>query len=134
MARARRSSPGTRGVVLDAGAFIALEQRSGYATRLLRQLVHASVPLVTSGGVVAQIWRGGASRQAPVAMLLALVDVVGLDRQEGKVVGMVLGASGARDPVDAHLAVIARERAWPILSSDASDLRRIDPLLEIVEV
>jgi hypothetical protein len=118
--------------VLDAGAFIALERSSGHVTKLLARLVRASVPMVTSGGVVAQIWRGGAGRQAPLAMLLPQVEIVPLDGLEGKLVGMVLGASRTSDPVDGHVVVLARERGWPVLTSDESDLLAIDPGVELI--
>jgi len=65
------------GVVLDAGAFIALERRSGTMVELTRRFVSARTPLVTSAGVVAQVWRGG-SRQIGVAYLLHRVKVVDL--------------------------------------------------------
>ena len=128
----RRSALSKRGVVLDAGAFIALERSSGHVAKLLARLLRANVPLVTSAGVVAQIWRGGAGRQAPLAMLLTQVEVVAIDGIEGKLVGMMLGASGASDPVDGHVVLLAREREWPVLTSDASDLLAIDPGLEII--
>lgn len=134
MARARRSAVSARGVVLDAGAFIALERGAGHVTKLLARLVRANTPLVTSGGVVAQIWRGGAGRQAPVAMLLSRIEVVAIDRIEGRLVGMMLGACGATDPVDGHVALLASERRWPVLTSDARDLLTIDPGLEIISV
>jgi hypothetical protein len=118
--------------VLDAGAFIALELRRGHVTKLLARLVRANVPMVTSGGVVAQIWRGGAGRQAPVAMLLSQIEVVAIDNLEGKLVGMVLGASRTSDPVDGHVVLLARERAWPVMTSDESDLLAIDPGVEII--
>lgn len=88
--------------------------------------------MVTSGGVIAQIWRGGAGRQAPAAMLLSQIEVVAIDGLEGKLVGMVLGASRTRDPIDGHVVLLARERAWPVLTSDESDLLAIDPGLEVI--
>lgn len=119
--------------MLDAGAFIALERQDGYVTKLLARLVRASVPLVTSGGVIAQVWRGGAGRQAPLAMLLAQVEVVALDGIEARIVGMVLGVSRTKDAIDAHVVLLARERAWPVLTSDAADLRAIDAHVEILD-
>lgn len=130
----RRPRPESeRGLVLDAGAFIAVERRDGHVVKLLARLLRADVPLVTSGGVVAQIWRGGGGRQAPVAMLLHQVDVIAIDRAAGKLLGMMLGESGSRDPVDGHVALLARDRAWPVLTSDAADLLAIDPGLDVIE-
>ena len=65
-------------------------------------------------------------------MLLRHVDVVALGGVEAKLVGMVLGVSGARDPVDGHVVLLARERAWPVLTSDPSDLLAIDPSLDVI--
>jgi hypothetical protein len=49
-----------------------------------------------------------------------------------KVIGRMLGATRTKDPIDAHVVLLARERGWSVLSSDPHDLRRIDPTL-IVE-
>ena len=122
------------GVVLDAGAFIALENRRPRVKRLIEDLVADGIALVTSGGVVAQIWRGGAGKQAPVAMLLRQVHVVPLDEEEAKAVGMILGMRGTSDPVDAHVVLLARERGWPILTSDEDDLRALDPRADLIRV
>ena len=118
--------------MLDAGAFIAIEGARGHVTKLLARLLRAGVPLVTSGGVVAQVWRGGAGRQVPLAMLLPQIEVIALGGVEARLVGMVLGVSRTRDAIDAHVVLLARERAWPILTFDAGDLRAIDPSVEIV--
>jgi len=127
-------STGPRGVVLDAGAFIGVEHRSAFVTKLLGRLVRANVPLVTSGAVLAQIWRGGTGRQAPVAMLLSQVEVMVLGGAAAKLVGMMLGASGRSDPADTHVVLLARERRWPVLTSDEADLRAIDPGVQLVRV
>ena len=118
------------GVVLDAGAFIALERRSGTMVELARKLVAARTPLVTSAGVVAQVWRGG-ERHVGVAFLLHRVTVVDLTARVAKLLGRMLGATGSSDPIDAHIVFLARERAWPVLTSDPRDLRVLDPKLPI---
>jgi hypothetical protein len=118
--------------VLDAGAFIGVERRGVFVTKLLGRLVRANVPLVTSGAVLAQIWRGGTGRQAPVAMLLADVEIMALGGAAAKLVGMMLGARGAKDPADGHVVLLARERGWPVLTSDEPDLRAIDPGVELI--
>ena len=70
------------GVVLDAGAFIALEQRNRTMVVLTQRLIQAKTPLVTSAGVVAQVWRGGANSQVPISYLLKRTTVVDLTPQE----------------------------------------------------
>lgn len=120
--------------MLDAGAFLALERRDGFTVRLLAGLVRQRARLVTSGGVVAQIWRGGAGRQAIVAMLLPQVEVVPLDDVEAKLVGMMLGLRRRSDVVDGHVAVLGSERRMAVLTSDPDDLLALDPRLDIIRV
>lgn len=120
-----------RGVVLDAGAFIALERRDGVMVHLVRRFAEEDTPLVTSAGVVAQVWRGGMHAQVPVAFLLRRTEVVDLTYAVAKILGRMLGLTGTADPVDAHIAWLARERGWPALSSDADDLHALDPTLVV---
>jgi PIN domain len=120
-----------RGVVLDAGAFIALERSDRVMTHLAHRFAAEATPLVTSAGVVAQLWRGGARAQVPVAFLLHRTQVVDLTYAVAKTLGRMLGATRTRDPVDAHVVLLARERGWSIVSSDPDDLLAIDPGLAI---
>jgi hypothetical protein len=120
-----------RGVVLDAGAFIALERRNRVMAHLAHRFADERTPLVTSAGVVAQVWRGGGHAQVPVAFLLRRTTVVDLTHAAAKVLGRMLGATRTRDPIDAHIVLLARERGWPVLSSDPEDLSAIDPGLTI---
>lgn len=122
------------GIVLDAGAFIALERRDRTMVELARRLVVAGTSLVTSAGVVAQVWRGGGGRQVPIAFLLRRTTVVDLTYPVARLIGRVLGVSGRRDPVDGHVALLARERDWPILTSDPEDLLAIDPSLDVEKI
>lgn len=122
------------GAVLDAGAFIALENRNPTMRMLVDRMRRENPPLVTSAGVVAQVWRGGAHRQAELAFLLRRTEVVDLTNSEARRIGTVLGLSGTSDPVDAHIALLARTRGWPVLTSDAGDLRAIDRTLELYDI
>ena len=119
------------GVVLDAGAFIALERRNATMVQLAQILSDEGTPLVTSAGVVAQVWRGGGQRQVPVAFLLRRTQVVDLTHAAARLLGRVLGAAGASDPVDAHVVMLARQRSWRVLTSDPDDLLAIDPNVEV---
>ena len=123
-----------RGVVLDAGAFIALERRSEKMVALARRFAQAKTPLVTSAGVVAQIWRGGGHHQVPVSFLLARTEVVDLTAQVARTLGLMLATARATDAIDAHVALLARERGWPVLTSDPGDLHAIDGSLVIEKI
>ena len=123
------------GIVLDAGAFIALERCNRTMVALAQLFVDAETPLVTSAAVVvAQVLRGGGHRQVPVAFLLRRVRVVDLTYGVARTLGRMLGASGTADPVDAHVVFLARERWWPVLTSDARDLLAIDPTLRVERI
>ena len=122
------------GVVLDAGAFIALGRRSRTMTALVELFAETHTPLVTSAGVVAQVWRGGAERQVPIAFLLRRCAVVALDHAVARTLGRILGQSKTADPIDAHVVLLARERGWTVLTSDPGDLLRIDPTLTVERI
>ena len=122
------------GVVLDAGAFIALERRDDRMTRLARRFADAKTPLITSAGVVAQVWRGGGRHQVPVAFLLARTDIADLTARVARTLGLMLGTAGRADPVDAHVVLLARERGWPVVTSDPDDLHAIDPTLQLERI
>lgn len=123
-----------QGVVLDAGAFIALERRDRAMVALAKIFLDEQTPLVTSAGVVAQVWRGGGERQVPIAFLLKRVLVLALDHAVARTLGRMLGESRTADPVDAHVVFLARERGWSVLTSDAGDLLAIDPTLVVESI
>ena len=120
-----------RGVVLDAGAFLAIERRNPVMVHVAKRLAEAKTPLVTSAGVVAQVWRGGAAEQVPIVFLLRRTEVVDLSHAVAKIIGRMLAVTGTRDPIDAHVVLLARQRGWPVISSDRGDLLAIDPGLVV---
>jgi hypothetical protein len=108
-------------LVLDAGAFLAVERADRTVIALLkRELLSRRVP-VTHGGVLAQVWRGGAGRQANLASLLAGVEVVPLDDQLGRRAGVLLGRAHRADAIDAAVVLLAVD-GDTILTSDPKDL------------
>jgi predicted nucleic acid-binding protein len=113
-------------IVLDAGAFIALERGSTSVRGYVLLADRGHVSLATSAAVVAQVWRGG-NRQARLARLLAsdLVTELALDAETSRRIGMLAAAfPGARDVVDGHIAIIALDRDAVVLTSDAEDIAR----------
>jgi hypothetical protein len=48
--------------------------------------------------------------------------------------GILLAASRTTDIVDAHVVICARRAGQPVVTSDAADLRRLDPRLPLVGV
>ena len=108
-------------LVLDAGAFVAVERGDRDVVALVKRERLAGRPPVTCGGVVAQVWRGGHGRQVPLARLLAGVEVVPVDDSLGRRAGMLLGRSGQSDAIDAAVVCLAAD-GDDILTSDPGDL------------
>ncbi|MGH3545761.1 MAG: hypothetical protein ACRDPW_07540 [Mycobacteriales bacterium] len=107
-------------LVLDAGALIAYERRSQQVTLLLERALRNKVGVVTTTGVVAQVWHSGA-RQARLALLLGGVAEVELSSAQARRVGVLLSAAGRSDVVDASVVDAARD-GDEILTSDADDI------------
>ncbi|HKQ69552.1 MAG TPA: hypothetical protein VJT73_09440 [Polyangiaceae bacterium] len=111
-------------LLLDAGAFLAVERNDREIVALIKSELTASRAPKTHGGIVAQVWRGGAGRQARLALLLPGVDVVPLDAELGQSAGMLLKAARAADAIDAALVALASD-GDDILTSDVDDLRSL---------
>jgi hypothetical protein len=114
-------------LVLDAGALIAVERAHRETIALIKlELLSRRTP-VTHGGIVAQVWRGGAGRQAPLARLLPALDVVALDATLGRRAGVLLGKARTTDVLDAALVLLAADGDF-LITSDPDDL---EPLAEV---
>ncbi|MDE0067590.1 MAG: hypothetical protein OXN44_12065 [Acidimicrobiaceae bacterium] len=108
-------------VILDAGAFVALERDDRAMWRRLKDALQAESPPVTHGGVIAQVWRDSTGRQALLARALQAVETIPLDEQLGKRAGTLLVRSGSTDAIDAALAAMA-DHGDQIITSDPADL------------
>lgn len=108
-------------LVLDAGALIAVERGARDTIALIkRELLEGRAPL-THGGIVGQVWRGGAGRQAALATLLPGLDVSALDEALGRRAGVLLARARRHDVVDAALVLLAVD-GDVVLTSDPADL------------
>lgn len=117
-------------LILDAGAFLAVERLDRSVVALIKRERLAGRAPLTSGGVVAQVWRGGSGRQAPLARLLAGVEVVPIGSELGQQAGVLLALTGGSDAIDASVICLAAD-GDEILTSDITDLR---PLAEAADV
>ena len=109
-------------LVLDVGAFVAVERGDRDVVALIKRERLAGRAPLTHGGVVGQVWRGGAGRQAVLARVLPGVEVAALDDALGRRAGVLLGHARRRDVVDAALVLLAID-GDQILTSDPGDLR-----------
>lgn len=110
------------GLILDAGALVAVERGDREVMALLMGEFRAGRLPVTHGGVLGQVWRGGAGRQVKLARLLPGVTVVPLDEELGRRAGALLGQARRSDVVDAAVVLLAQD-GDRILTSDPGDLR-----------
>ncbi len=108
-------------LVLDAGALVAVDRGDRPMVARLRVAQQHGVELRSNAMVVAQVWRNRHGRQAGLAQLLRAVDVRAVSPQDGRQAGVLLGATGTSDPVDATVVLLASP-GDRILTSDPRDL------------
>lgn len=76
------------------------------------------------------------ARQARICRLIrqANTDLVALDGPDATATGLLLARTRTADVVDAHVVVCAQRARQAVVTSDAGDLRRIAPELQVVVV
>lgn len=124
-----------RGMTLDAGGLIALDRGDRRVVALLARALETSEVVTIPAAALAQAVRR-LERQVRLARLVRApqTDVVALDRVDATNVGRLLAASGTNDIADAHVVVCARRSGQRVVTSDAADLRRLDPTIEVVAI
>jgi len=120
------------GAILDTGALLAIERGDRVIDVLLVQAKRVRARLTVPAGCVAQAWRNP-RRQARLATFLrrSYVDIVALDADDARRIGLLMASSGTTDVVDAHVAVCALRRGVPVLTSDPDDIERLAPALRV---
>lgn len=121
------------GVTLDAGALIALDRGDRRILVLLERAREIGATVTVPATALAQAIRRPRT-QARLARLVRqpTTDVVALDGLDATSVGILLAASRTSDIADAHVVVCARRSGQPIVTSDADDLRRLDPSARLI--
>ena len=108
-------------MVLDAGAFVALERNDRAMWRRLKRTLINGEPPLTHGGVVGQVWRGDEGRQALLARALQSVEVAPLSDELGRRAGVLLANSEHSDVIDAAVVLLAHH-GDQIVTSDPHDI------------
>jgi len=123
------------GITLDAGGLIAVDRNDRRILVLLARVQETGARVTVPATALAQAIRQP-ERQARLSRLVRQpnTDVVVLDRVDATNVGRVLEASRTTDIVDAHVVICARRTRQPIITSDADDLRALDPSIKLVEI
>jgi hypothetical protein len=107
-------------VICDTAVLIAADRRDRRTAALARVAAESGAELVVTPGCIAQAWRDGSPR-APLARFLAGCRELALDGPTARSVGVLLGATGTADVVDASVASAAGP-GDTILTGDPSDL------------
>jgi hypothetical protein len=121
--------------VLDAGALIAFERGNPKMRALCREAMQGRARLVVPAGVVGQTVRDP-SRQVELRALLhaSTTEVRPLDHVLAEASGVLCGKSRSSDVIDASVALTARRERALVITSDPSDLRRLDPSLKLERI
>lgn len=112
------------GLILDAGALIAVDRGDRAVHARLEIALEVGADVRTHAMVVAQVWRNAKGRQARLAKLLGTIDVVPVDKRLGRAAGELCGSTATDDPIDAGVALIA-EPGDVVLTSDPDQLRAL---------
>ena len=111
-------------LVLDAGAFIAVDRDDRAMMARLRVAQLHGYDLRTCAIVIARVWRSPAGKQARLAALLRAVDVHSVDERIGREAGVLQAKAGTDDPIDATVVLIARPGDC-ILTGDVEDIEHL---------
>jgi hypothetical protein len=111
-------------LVLDAGALIAIDKGERAVLVEVGRALRSRQPVRTNAMALAQAWRDGRGRQAPLARALRDITVDPVTREDGMRAGELLGRARLRDAIDASVALLAGP-GDRVLTSDPGNLRRL---------
>jgi hypothetical protein len=123
------------GITFDAGGLIALDRNDRRVLTLVARATERGMRITIPATALAQAIRSPA-RQVRLSRLIrqAGTDLIALDGPDATAVGLLLARTATADIVDAHVVVCARRAGQAVVTSDAGDLRRIAPGLQLVAV
>jgi predicted nucleic acid-binding protein len=123
------------GIRFDTGGLIALDRNDRRVLALLARAAERGMRLTIPATALAQAIRQPA-KQARLSRLSRQpdTDLVALNGADATAVGLLLARTGTADIVDAHVALCARRAGQAVVTSDAADLKRLDPGLKLVTV
>jgi hypothetical protein len=110
--------------VYDAGALIAIDSNDRRMWAIHHLAIEEGREIFVPAIVVGQAWRDG-RRQAALGRFLRTCEVEPTGVETAKAAGVLCGAAGTADIVDATVVVTALARAAIIYTSDSQDLARL---------
>lgn len=123
------------GVTFDAGGLIALDRNDRRVLVLLARAEELGSHVTVPATALAQAMRAPA-KQTRLSRLIRqpTTRLEALDGPDATQVGLLLAASRTRDIVDAHVVICARRHGEPIVTSDPTDLARLDAEAVLIRV
>ena len=123
------------GIAFDAGGLIAVDRNDRRVIALIARATERGMRITIPATALAQAIRNPA-RQARLSRLIrqAGTDLIPLDGPDATAVGLLLARTATADIVDAHVVICARRAGQSVVTSDAGDLRKIAPELQLVIV
>ena len=123
------------GITFDAGGLIALDRGDRRVLALLARAAERGMRVTVPATALAQVIRRPA-RQVRIARLVrqSSTDLAPLDGPDATATGLLLASRGTADIVDGHVVICARRADQIVVTSDAEDLRRLDPALPLLRV
>jgi len=121
------------GVNFDAGGLIALDRNDRRVLALVARAADRGMRITTQP----RRWHiRNPAHQARLSRLMRQpgTDLAALNGPDVTAVGLLLARTATADIVDAHVVVCARRAAQVVVTSDAADLRRIAPGLQLLVV
>lgn len=124
-----------KGITFDAGGLIALDRDDRRVLTLVARAAERGLRITIPATALAQAIRNPA-KQARLSRLIrqAGTDLIALDGPDATAAGLVLAGTATADIVDAHVVICAQRAGQAVVTSDARDLRRIAPTLQLVVV
>lgn len=111
-----------RTIVLDSGAFIAVERRDRSFAAFIQAADNENAEIVIPATVIAEVWRDPPRHQSN-ALIRAADAVVSLSGETARAVGALLGRSNTTQLVDAHVVMVAiAAKPSIVVTSDPGDL------------
>jgi predicted nucleic acid-binding protein len=112
-----------RTIVYDTGALLAAERRNPDLLALHDELTAARIRPIVPIVVLAQAWRGGPQHQ--ISRTLKGCDILPDDQRTGRAAGVLCGAAGTADVVDAIVVATAVQQQASVVTSDPDDLTHL---------
>lgn len=131
----RTRTRATAGIVLDAGALIALDRGDKRMIALLQKAVAQGRIFRVPAAVVGQAWRNGRT-QVTLARFLRSegVEIIPMDEILARACGELCAATNTQDVIDASVVLLARERGEPVVTSDPEDLKHLGAGVQIISI